>query len=106
MAKIKPKFIVIDETPIQDRSSNGGRFKEIIFKNDKDEKFKLAILSESYVSQSYARLYKWTTENGFEIIKSKNPMKDFKIDISYRAGYLQSSFDPIVKDMMKLAEHF
>ena len=54
------KFKVINETAIQNCASNGGRKKEIIFANDKNEKFRISILSESYESQSHSFLYKWS----------------------------------------------
>jgi hypothetical protein len=97
---------VILNEGIKPSSSNGGRFQDIIIVNEKKEKFRIYILSESHESQSYARLYKWTNEKGWEVITSKNPKRDYKIDISHQSGYPQSAFNRIISDLTAIAEHF
>lgn len=97
---------VILNEGIKSSSSNGGRFQDIIIVNEKKEKFRIYILSESHESQSYARLYKWTNEKGWEVITSKNPKRDYKIDISHQSGYPQSAFNRIISDLTAIAEHF
>lgn len=99
-------FKTITDTGIQNLHSNGGRSQTIIFKNDKDQQFKICILSESYKPQSYARLYKWTDTNGFSIITAKNPVSSYNIDISYQQQYRKNAFDPIIKDLQEIASHF
>lgn len=100
------KFKVINETAIQNCASNGGRKKEIIFTNDKNEKFRISILSESYKSQSHSFLYKWSETKGWNMIIDKNPLSEYNVDISYSDNYSQTSFDKIVRDLKKIAETF
>lgn len=97
---------VILNEGIKPSSSNGGRFQDVILVNDKKEKFRIYVLSESHESQSYARLSKWTSEKGWEIITSKNPKRDYGIDISYQSGYSQGSFNRIISDLTAIAKHF
>jgi hypothetical protein len=105
-AKTPPvKIKILSETGIFNVHSNGGRSKTVIFKLGSYQ-FKIDILSESFASQSYARLYKWTEQSGFSLVTNKNPMRDYKIDVSYRDNYLQTTFDPIVRDLKKLAKNF
>lgn len=97
---------VILNEGIKPSSSNGGRFQDVILTNDKKEKFRIYILSESHESQSYARLYKWTDQKGWEIITSKNPKRDYGIDISYKSSYHVGAFDRIISDLTSIAKHF
>lgn len=105
MAKKSP-FTIIDDTFIVNEHSNGGRSRTVLFSNKNKEKFRITVHSESYESQSYARLYKWTSEKGYECISSKNPLRDFFVDISYSSSYSQKAFDGIVEHLMKIAESF
>jgi len=94
------------DTGIKRGHSNGERTQEIIFENDKNEKYRVYIESESYVDQSYARLYKWTNDNGWGLITSKNPKRDYNIDISYQENYSALTFEPIVRDLKKIICRF
>lgn len=105
-AQIKSKTIVIEDLGIQSCSSNGGRKKTVLFQNEKKERFRIRILSESFESQSFAILEKWTDANGFSVIIRKNPKADFQIDISYKDNYSASAFEPIVKDLKRISESF
>lgn len=96
----------IVNTGIQKGSTNGSRTFEEIFVNEKNEKFRITIRSESYVPQSYARLSKWSEEKGWLVIHSKNPKRDYDIDISYHETFSVHSFDPIIYDLKKVAEIF
>jgi hypothetical protein len=101
------KIKEIVNTGIKNKHSNGARDQEIILQVDTTkEKFKIFIHSESYEFQSYARLYKWNTVNGWNVINSVNPKTDYYIDLSYRTAYPQSSFDPIIRDFKKLIKVF
>jgi len=102
------KLITIKDSGIKEEHSNGGRDQEIIWKiKETNEKFRLLIHSESYDFQSYYRLYKWNNENNkWNIITSGNPSKDYSIDIAYRRQYSAYAFDPIIKDMKKIAKEF
>ena len=86
--------------------SNGKRRQEIIIKNDKEEKFKIVIVSESYDFQSFARLSKWTDNDGWQVITSANPKKDYGIDIAYSSSYEPSAFKPIIEDFAQLIQEF
>ena len=100
------KFKVINETAIQNCASNGGRKKDLIITNDKNEKFRIAVKSEDYDSQSYADLHKWSDTTGWNLIIRKNPKVDYDVKIAYKSVYPQTSFDNIVKDLKKIAESF
>lgn len=99
------KIIEIENSGIFKSNSNGGRLQTIVFKIGA-HRFKIAIKSESYVAQSYATLYKWTDTAGFAQVVNKNPSRDYGIDLSYRDGYAESAFMPIIKDLKKLAKSF
>ena len=45
-------------------------------------------------------------KRGWSIIHGKNPKKDYDIDISYSSNFSQNSFEPIIKDLKKLAKQF
>jgi hypothetical protein len=102
------KFKTILNTGITNGNSNGGRNYEEIFTDEKNDKFRIYIHSESYKSQSYARLFKWSDKDGWLTIQSKNPENDYNINISYRekGTYSENVFDIIVKDLKQLAENF
>ncbi len=97
---------------IKEGYSNGARYQTVILKCKKlhfdnvFEKYKIDIKSESHESQSYARLLKWTDNNGWCLIVEKNPKRDYQIDISYKTPVLKSSFKVIIDDLKKLIEHF
>ena len=99
------KMTIIVNEKIKEEHDNGGRTKTVIFKNDKDEKFKITVHSESYASQSYAKLEKFTDK--FNHIHSSNNIKrDYNIDISYKSQYNTNVFDVIINEYMTLAENF
>lgn len=97
---------LIEDTGIKEIYSNGGRWQNIIFKcKCKCLYWKLSILSESYSSQSYIRLYSGDLNN-WTLIKSGNPKKDYGIDIAYRDDYHKDVFKPIIDDYKKLIKRF
>lgn len=100
-----PTLKIIEDSGIVNVHSNGGRTRTIIFKIGVQQ-FKISIKSESYDFQSYARLYKWTEQNGFSQVIQKNPKRDFNVDISYSDRYTQSAFDSIIIYLKKLAKDF
>lgn len=107
MMKLANKDVLLD-SGMQSCSSNGGWKREIIYLDGKGGKFRIFILSESYESQSYARLYKWTDKEGWENITSKNPKKEYGIDVSYRRPEQVGAdvFKPMITDLVKLSEAF
>ena len=92
---------IIDDTGIVEKHSNGGRTQTILMKHN-NLFWKLVIHSESYVAQSYIRLYSSSTLDSWNNIKSGNPKRDYDIDISYRTQYLQSTFSRIINDYKTL----
>lgn len=94
------------DTGIKPGHSNGARIQEIIFENEANEKYRVTIESESINSQSFARLYKWTNDNGWGLITARNPKRDYNIDISYKNDYSQLAFEPIVRDFKKIITRF
>lgn len=103
----KYNFRIIDNSLISDQSSNGGKYQSILLMV-KNNLYRITILSESSVSQSYANLH-IKDNNGWTILIHKNPKKNYDIDISHSKGYNKfNSFNPIIKDLiqkiMKLEE--
>jgi len=96
-------FIEVSNSGIKECSSNGGRKQEILFKTEKNV-FKISILSESYTNQSYGSLYILSTDKKWTLLKRINPKTDYRIDISYKNNYDKFAFDPIIKDLKKIAE--
>jgi|31_taG_2_1085359.scaffolds.fasta_scaffold02094_3 hypothetical protein len=102
------RFNKLKDTGIKEKKSNGARSQEIIWKiKETGEKFRVLIHSESYVFQSYFRLYKWSDANNeWNLVTVGNPANDYNIDISYKTSYSSSAFDPIINDLKKLAKQF
>ena len=92
---------IIDDTGIVEKHSNGGRTQTILMKHN-NLFWKLIIHSESYIAQSYIRLYSSSTLDNWNLIKCGNPKRDYEIDISYRTQYLRSEFNIIIKDYKTL----
>ena len=92
---------IIDDTGIVECHSNGGRTQTILMKHN-NLFWKLIIHSETYVAQSYIRLYSSSALDNWNIIKSGNPKRDYDIDISYRTHYPQSIFSRIINDYKTL----
>ena len=92
---------IIDDTGIVECHSNGGRTQTILMKHN-NLFWKLVIHSESYVAQSYIRLYSSSTLDSWNSIKSGNPKRDYDIDISYRNQYAQTVFSRIINDYKSL----
>ena len=103
MSNKKQKFEIIDDSGNVSKHTNGAIGRSIIFRKDL-QKFKISIHSESYEFQSYARLYKWTDNSGFEIVISKNPKRDYNINCAYQRTVDKTVFDPIVKELRNIAE--
>ena len=92
---------IIDDTGVVECHSNGGRTQTILMKHN-NLFWKLIIHSETYVAQSYIRLYSSSALDNWNIIKSGNPKRDYDIDISYRTHYPQSIFSRIINDYKSL----
>jgi hypothetical protein len=95
------KIEIIDDTGIKESHSNGGRTRTILYKVN-TRFWKLIIHSESYVSQSYVRLYSSSVLDNWSLIKNGNPKKDHEIDISYRTSYISNAFDGIVRHYQEI----
>lgn len=96
---------LIDDSGMIKRHSNGGRFRSLIFKY-KDKYWKLSILSESYVFQSYIKLSSSSTLDNWNLIKCGNPKKDYDIDIAYSERYTPDVYQKIIYDYKKLILKF
>lgn len=101
----QPVILIIDDSGIVEKHSNGGRTQTIIF-DCNDRYWRLIIHSESYDFQSYIRLYSSSTLDNWNLIKNGNPKKDYNIDISYRRDYSHSTFYKIIEDYKKVIERF
>lgn len=100
-------FKEIKNTGIKRLERNGSRDMEIIWEiKETKEKFRLFIHSESYDFQSYAKLSKWNDKDGWNVITSVNPHTDYNCNIAYSNQYRYTAFDPIIKDMKKIAKSF
>jgi len=99
----KQKIVIVEKTDIYELGSNGGKNQQIIF-NYNNKTFKIAIRSESYDFQSYAKLSLLTIEKGFSLIINKNPETNYNINISYLdMKKVSNNFDCIIKDLTNIA---
>lgn len=105
MATKKSFFNVIEDSGNNSVYSNGAWERTLLFRKDNIQ-FKISIRCESYEFQSYARLYKWTEQKGFECVIGKQPQCDYHINCAYRNEneMPKGIYDPIVKDLMEIAE--
>lgn len=88
----------VDDTGIKNSSSNGGRTQTLLYVDINGVWYKLTIHSESYVTQSYIRLYSSSNRSEWLSLITGNPKKDFGIDISYKENYSSIAFDIIIKN--------
>lgn len=96
---------ILDNPGIKELKSNGGRNQVMLLEHN-GILYKINILSESYESQSYGRLYVLNKNNELTLLKLINPNRDYNIDISYRDSYPSTSFEPIINDFKKLIKSF
>jgi len=98
------QFTNISNTGVIDANFNGHRKQEIIFLNEKNEKYRICINVTSPVST----LYKWSETKGWLFILEKNTIKDFGIDTAYKTlnTVPQNVYNPIIKSLKRLAENF
>ena len=99
----KIEFNLVDDTGIMSTDRNGGRTRTIMYKVN-NLFWKLIIHSETYISQSYIKLYSSSTLDNWNLIKNGNPKKDYNIDISYSERFSDNVFDGIIDDYKKLIE--
>ena len=99
----KIEFNLVDDTGIMSTDRNGGRTRTIMYKVN-NLFWKLIIHSETYISQSYIKLYSSLTLDNWNLIKIGNPKKDYNIDISYSERFSDNVFDGIIDDYKKLIE--
>ena len=97
------EFNLLDDTGIMSTDRNGGRTRTIMYKVN-NLFWKLIIHSETYISQSYIKLYSSSTLDNWNLIKIGNPKKDYNIDISYSERFSDNVFDGIIDDYKKLIE--
>jgi hypothetical protein len=101
------KFKEIINTGITSTDRNGARNQEIIWQvNTTKEKFRIFIHSESYDFQSYARLYKWDNNKGWNVITTVNPEKDFNVRVAYKNPVNPGAFLEIIAHLRKIAKTF
>ncbi len=93
------KIKTIYDSGIQNAHSNGGWKQQLILTNDKNEQYKISILSESMEAQSYASLYKWSDSSGWNLVIKKSPSRDFNIDVSYQRDTNKNAFKPIIDNL-------
>ena len=99
----KIEFNLVDDTGIISNDRNGGRTRTVMYKVN-NLFWKLIIHSETYISQSYIKLYSSSTLDNWNLIKIGNPKKDYNIDISYSERFSDNVFDGIIDDYKKLIE--
>jgi hypothetical protein len=95
------KLFEIDDSGIVEVYSNSGKKQTVLIKTIKGTLYKISILSESYESQSYAKLYV-KDSSGFSLIKNCNPKRDYNIELSYKKDYSKNSFSKIISDFKDL----
>jgi hypothetical protein len=100
------KVTIIDKSEITERQSNGGLFQQGIFKIG-DSKFQIYIKTDSYNSQSEAKLSKWTETNGFSVIKSSNLLSEYGENPTHKEPRnVVDFFDKVWDKLEKLAKEF
>jgi len=109
----KSVLVVVSDTGIVEGHTNGAKTRLVLFRVwDKGKYeapggntplFRISIRSESHGFQSFARLQQWTEEKGFQSIISKQPERDYGIDISYLRDYQQDAFDIMIDEMVSIA---
>ena len=97
------KNSIIFNSGIVNGFSNGERHQTIIYTNDKNEKFKIAI--GTFVS-NWAALLKWSDANGWCLIIQKHIKRDYKIDINYQDKYAPTAFSDIYNELTELSSNF
>jgi len=100
------KISTISRRGIHKGNVNGSWNYEHIFKDSEGARFRISIHSETYAKQSYAKLCMWTSKEGWENIITKNPSRDYRIDISNKTIVDQSAFDPIIDDLFEIWRRF
>ena len=107
MAKSKVK--VIEARTIRKTSSNGGISAQELFTIG-DSRYRINIHTESVNRQSYAKLYKWTDKEGFELVISKDPSHYYgQCPTSYSQDWERKCkplYEEIFNDLVSLAEKF
>lgn len=83
---------------------NGHWKQEVMFINEKNEKYRILVNDSS----PETILYKWSETNGWMFIVSKITKEEYGIDICYRPKerISQSDYTPIIKDLKKFIQHF
>lgn len=85
---------------------HGELFQQGLF-NLNGHKFKYCIKTNEYDFQSYARLYCWTNEKGFEIVISKQLKEHYGKNPTHTYPQLEKQFfDSIIEDLVKIADEF
>lgn len=98
------EIIILKDSGIQELGRNGGRIQEILFKIN-NNKFQIIIKDESYISQSYAKLFKWDDKHGWFFITSENP-HDNGQSIAYVENYDKDNYKDFIISLKKIAMEF
>lgn len=100
-------FEILIEKQLYQGNSNGAWLYAITYKVN-NKIWKIEINSESYVSQSYIRLYRLGNDEKWNLIHFGNPKRDYEIDISYKSegAFPKNIFDGIIKDYKDLILKF
>jgi len=101
----KAEITIIEDTGFLADLQNECNYNQTILFGIGTQRFKINIHYDStYRFQSYARLEKWTENNGFSNIISKNPQRDYQIELALNIH--PEAFKDIIKDLNRIATAF
>ena len=91
-------------TGVINANFNGHWKQEVMFINEKNEKYWMVINHSGPV----VNLYKWSDSKGWSLIVTKNTISDYNIDICYhpKERISQTVYAPVIKDMKRFIQNF
>lgn len=95
---------IIEDLGITEGHSNGSRNQTVLF-SIAENNYKIIIHDESYDFQSYAKLYKWTDKEGFQLVINKNPKKHYNVAHSYE-DVGSFNYNEIIDNLYSIAKQF
>lgn len=98
------KLTEIHNSGVYDAHFNGLWRQEIILVNENKEKYRIAINQ----TKEKAVLSKWSDGEGWVFILEKGTQTDYNIKTTYKPKEMINDkiYEPIIKDMRKLIQHF
>lgn len=98
------KLTEIHNSGVYEAHFNGLWRQEVIFVNENKEKYRISINQ----TKEKAVLSKWSDGEGWVFILEKGTETNYNIKTTYKdkENITQTVYEPIIKDMRKLIQHF